>query len=75
MEEAGQVGLLPRFVRPYVRILETLCGADDFRSAARTFLEEVAGATGCEAVALRVHDRRDDYPYFVYHGFDESFVA
>ena len=63
---------------PYLRILEALLdgsgAGDDFHSAAKTLLGEISTATGCEAVGLRVHDRRDDYPYFVFDGFDESFV-
>ena len=72
--DLGLAELSSRFVQPYVRVFETLCSADGFRAAARALLREVSRATGCEAMALRVHDRKDDYPYFVYHGFDESFV-
>ena len=74
MEDPGVVELPSRFVQPYVRVLETLCGAEEFHAAAKVLLGEVSRATGCEATALRIHDRRDDYPYFVYHGFDESFM-
>jgi signal transduction histidine kinase len=58
----------------YTAILEALCGAPEFRDAVRSFLKEVSAATGCEAVGLRVHDRKDDYPYFSYLGFDDSFI-
>ncbi len=58
----------------YVRILEALCGAADFRAAAKTVLKEISHATNCEAVGLRVHDRKDDFPYFSYLGFDDSFI-
>jgi signal transduction histidine kinase len=71
---AEEEALPPALTASYVCVLETLCGSDDFRVAARTLLAEVSRATGCEATALRVHDRKDDYPYFVYCGFDESFA-
>jgi signal transduction histidine kinase len=37
-------------------------------------LREVSQASGCESVGLRLHDRRDDFPYFAYEGFDDSFL-
>jgi signal transduction histidine kinase len=63
-----------RFLGPYLRILETLCGPADFREAARTVLRQAAAAAGCEAAGLRVRDSRGDFPYFVYQGFDQSFL-
>ncbi len=70
----GTQSLLPALSGSYTTILEALCGARDFRAAVRTFLKTVSEATGCEAVGLRVHDRKDDYPYFSYLGFDDSFI-
>ena len=62
------------FRASYVRILETLCGAGDFQTAADTLVREVSRATACEAVSLRVHDHRDDYPFLAHAGLDESFI-
>jgi signal transduction histidine kinase len=77
-EETKAADLPPALLGPYLRIVEALLdqggGASDFRGAARALLGEVSEATGCEAVGLRVHDRKDDYPYFVYCGFDGSFI-
>ena len=74
MEHKVEDTVTAKFAGPYVAILEALCGQPDFRAASETLLEQVALATGCESAALRVHDRRDDYPYFIYRGFDHSFV-
>jgi signal transduction histidine kinase len=60
---------------PYMRILEALCAAGDFQTVGKQVLAEISRVTGCEAVGLRVHDGRDDYPYFTYLGFDDSFIA
>jgi len=60
---------------PYIRILETLCAAGDFQAVGKELLAEISRVTGCEAVGLRVHDGKDDYPYFAYLGFDDSFLA
>ncbi len=74
MAREGSGSVPEQFVGAYVRILELLCGAEEFRSAAESLLREVSGVTSCEAVGLRVHDRRDDYPYFVYSGFEDAFI-
>lgn len=63
------------FTEPYLRILETLCAALDFRTGAGRILPYLVQITGCEAVALRVHDQKDDFPYFAHLGFDPRFVA
>ena len=58
--QAERAGVPERFVRPYARMLEALCGTSDLRGAGEKLLREVSELTGCEAVALRLHDRRDD---------------
>ncbi len=66
--------LSPRFADAYLRVLEGLCSSSEFRHVALAVLQEVAEAVGCEAAGLRVRDEQGDYPYFVYEGFDRSFV-
>jgi signal transduction histidine kinase len=72
--EGGPAELPEELKYPYLRIMEALLGAEAFGSAAKMMLGAISTATGCEGVGLRLHDRRDEYPYLVFHGFDESFV-
>ncbi len=58
----------------YTAILEALCGASDLSAAVKAVLQALSKTTGCEALGLRIHDRRDDYPYYSYLGFDDSFI-
>lgn len=58
----------------YTAILEQLCDSSDFPAAVRNVLGTLSRTTGCEALGLRVHDRRDDYPYYAYLGFEDSFI-
>ena len=62
------------FTEPYIRILETLYATPDLQTATENILPDLVRISGCEAVALRVCDRRGDYPYFVHFGFDGRFV-
>jgi hypothetical protein len=64
----------PEFGASYLRILEMLCGADNFQAAADALVAEVSRAMSCEAVSLRVHDHRDDFPFLAHAGLDESFI-
>lgn len=63
-----------RFADGYTKILESLCGVEDLTEAATDLVELISDLTCCEAVALRVHDRKDDYPYLVQKGFEEGFL-
>jgi GAF domain-containing protein len=46
----------------------------DLKSCLSTVMKHIKALTRCEAVAIRLHDE-GDYPYFIYDGFSDSFVA
>jgi len=45
----------------------------DLKSVLLVVLKRLRDMSGCEAVAMRLHDE-GDYPYYVYEGFPESFI-
>ena len=45
----------------------------DLRDTLLTVVRHVKEISGCESVALRLH-HEDDFPYFVYDGFSDSFI-
>jgi signal transduction histidine kinase len=75
MAETHHTGWPAPLAESYVRVLETLCGQSDLQAAADALVAEVSAATGCESVALRVHDRKDDYPYLAHVGFSPEFIS
>ena len=45
----------------------------ELKPTLRTVLRWIHQISGCEAVAIRLHDD-EDYPYYVYDGFSDSFI-
>jgi signal transduction histidine kinase len=57
-----------------LKILESLCGINEFSEASSVIVEEVSRITDCEAVSLRVYDGKDDYPFLASKGFEEDLI-
>ena len=59
------------------RVAKEICAAlnafVELKSVLIEVIERISSLTGCEAVSIRLHDD-GDYPYYVYHGFPESFI-
>jgi signal transduction histidine kinase len=75
LPDIAEVADIPaEFREHYLRILETLCGCADFETAGRLVLREIREISGCEAVAFRIYNGKEDFPYYMYDGFEDSFV-
>ena len=59
------------------RVARVICAElnnfTDLYDSLSTILHHIKTLTACESVAVRLHDN-GDYPYFVYNGFDETFI-
>jgi len=55
-------------------ICSELSSFADLKPTLMTVLTQVKKVTSCEAVAIRLH-QDGDFPYYVYDGFPESFIA
>jgi len=55
------------------RICSELNNFVDLKPTLITVIKEIKKLTGCAAVGVRLHDD-GDYPYYVFHGFQETFI-
>ncbi|MCX6272375.1 MAG: PAS domain S-box protein [Bacteroidetes bacterium] len=55
-------------------ILQILNRQNEWQNIIGDILREIKSFSGIEAVAIRLRDKEEDYPYFCQNGFDEEFI-